>query len=105
MPDNAPASHRFRVFIQGQRRRVTDAIRHELKRRSAIEPVIGHMKADTGMGRCHLKGSQGDDINAVLAAVGFNFRLVLRWLAALLCALIAMAFVAIAGRQPQPSEA
>jgi IS5 family transposase len=52
--------------------------------------VIGHLKAEHRMGRNHLKGRKGDRINAVLAAVGYNFSLLLRWLAALLCALILM---------------
>jgi transposase, IS5 family len=78
---NAPQDRKMRVYIQGQKRNVTPAIKRELNRRSAIEPVIGHMKSDTGMHRCHLKGSHGDAVNAVLAAVGFNFRLVLRWIA------------------------
>jgi IS5 family transposase len=52
--------------------------------------VIGHLKAEHRMGRNHLAHSAGDAINAVLAAVGYNFRLLLRWLA-LLCALIAAA--------------
>ena len=42
------------------------------------------------MGRNYLKGRDGDRINAILAAVGYNFSLLLRWLAALLCALILM---------------
>ena len=49
--------------------------RHELKwwkRRSAIEPVIGHLKSDHYMARNMLGGVTGDRINAVLAAVGFN---------------------------------
>ena len=41
---NAPGSHRFRVFTAGQKRRVTPAIKREMRRRSAIEPVIGHLK-------------------------------------------------------------
>jgi IS5 family transposase len=49
--------------------------------------VIGHVKAEHRMDRNHLKGRQGDRINAVLAA-GFNFSLLLRWLAELLRALI-----------------
>jgi IS5 family transposase len=44
-----------------------------MKRRAAIEPVIGHLKAEHRMGRNHLKGREGDRINAVLAAVGYNF--------------------------------
>ena len=42
------------------------------KRRSAIEPVIGHVKSDHGMGRNMLAGSTGDKLNAMLAGVGFN---------------------------------
>ena len=55
-----------------------------MKRRAAIEPIIGHLKAEHRMGRNYLKGRDGDLTNAVLAAAGFNFHLLLRWLAALL---------------------
>src|SRR6202162_1731168 len=73
-----------RVFISGQKRGVYGAIKRELKRRSAIEAVIGHMKADGHLGRCYLKGRQGDAANAILTAVGHNLRLVLTWLRILL---------------------
>jgi IS5 family transposase len=79
---------KFRVWITGQARRVTAPIRREMKRRAAVEPVIGHVKAEHRMGRNYLKGRDGDCINAVLAAAGYNFSLLLRWLARLLCALI-----------------
>lgn len=69
-----------RVFISGQKRGVFGAIKRELKRRSAIEPVIGHMKTDGHLGRCYLKGAAGDAANAILSAVGYNLRLVLAWL-------------------------
>lgn len=52
-----------RVFISGQKRGVFDVIKRELRRRSAIEPVIGHMKTDGHLGRCHLKGREGDAAN------------------------------------------
>ena len=55
-----------------------------MKRRAAIEPVIGHVKAEHRMDRNYLKGREGDRVNAVLAAVGFNFHLLIRWLAILL---------------------
>ena len=80
--------HRFRVWISGQVRRVTASIRREMRRRAAVEPVIGHLKAEHRMGRNYLKGPEGDRINAVLAAAGYNFSLLLRWLAKLLRALI-----------------
>ncbi len=73
-----------RVFISGQKRGVYGAIKRELKRRSAIEAVIGHMKADGHLGRCYLKGREGDAANAILTAVGHNLRLVLTWLRILL---------------------
>src|SRR5260370_1409247 len=68
------APHPRRVFISGQKRGVFGAIKRELRRRSAIQPVIGHMKAEGHLGRCYLKGPVGDAANAVLAAVGYNFR-------------------------------
>jgi transposase, IS5 family len=69
-----------RVFISGQKRGVFGVIKRELRRRSAIEPVIGHMKAEGHLGRCYLKGRAGDAANAILSAVGHNLRLVLAWL-------------------------
>jgi IS5 family transposase len=73
-----------RVFISGQKRGVFGAIKRELRRRSAIEPIIGHMKAEGHLGRCFLKGRAGDATNVVLSAVGHNFRRILAWLKQLL---------------------
>ncbi|MBJ6722876.1 IS5 family transposase [Bacillus sp. PR5] len=86
---NAPDSHKFRVFISGQRRRVTPAIKRQMKRRSAIEPVIGHCKNEHRMDRSYLAGKQGDAINAILAAVGYNFSLLLKWISQFLCLMLA----------------
>jgi IS5 family transposase len=83
------ASNPHRVFISGQKRGVFGAIKHELRRRSAIEPVIGHMKAEGHLGRCYLKGTAGDVANAILTAVGHNLRLVLTWLKILLRLILA----------------
>jgi IS5 family transposase len=79
---------RFRVWISGQVRRVTKAIRREMRRRAAVEPVIGHLKEDHRMRRNHLKGREGDRINAVLAAAGYNFSLLRRWFDELLRVLL-----------------
>jgi len=73
-----------RVFISGQKRGIFGAIKRELRRRSAIEPVIGHMKAEGHLGRCYLKGCAGDAANVILTAVGYNFRRILAWLRTLL---------------------
>jgi IS5 family transposase len=77
-----------RVFISGQKRGVFGVIKRELRRRSAIEAVIGHMKTDGHLGRCYLKGRAGDAANTVLTAVGYNLRLILAWLRALLCLIL-----------------
>jgi transposase, IS5 family len=81
---NAPPDYKFRVFIAGQKRRMTSKIKREMRRRSAVEPVIGHLKSEHRMGRNYLWHRQGDAINAILAAAGYNFRLLLRWLRLLL---------------------
>jgi IS5 family transposase len=83
----APPAKGLRVYTSGQKRGVTDRIKRELRRRAAVEPVIGHLKEDHRMGRNYLAGQTGDAANAILAAVGYNFRLLLVWLAELLCAL------------------
>lgn len=80
--------NRFKVWISGQVRRVTKAIRREMKRRAAVEPVIGHIKAEHRMQRNYLKGRDADRANAVLCAAGYAFHLLLRWLEALLRPLI-----------------
>jgi transposase, IS5 family len=77
-----------RVFISGQKRGVHGIIKRELRRRSGIEPIIGHMKDDGHLGRNFLRGRHGDQNNAVLCAIGHNLRLVLRWLSRLLCLII-----------------
>ncbi len=51
---NAPRGAGLRVYTAGQKRGVTEQIKRELRRRSAVEPVIGHMKDDHRLGRNHL---------------------------------------------------
>ena len=85
----------YRVFRSGQKRGVHGQIRRELRRRSAIEPVIGHCKMDGHLGRNYLKGRDGDQFNAVMSAVGYNLRLILKWLRKLLRKIIAAIWAAI----------
>ena len=75
-------------------------IKRELRRRSAIEAVIGHMKTDGHLGRCYLKGRAGDAANAILTAVGYNLRLVLAWLRMLLRLILGALLQALALRPP-----
>ena len=74
------------IYKQGGRlKRLTRAVKRKLKRRGAIEPTIGHLKTDNRMSRNFLKGAEGDRINAILAAAGYNMR---KLIAAFLYALI-----------------
>lgn len=66
-----------KVMLSGHKRGLTPTMKRELKRRSAIEPMIGHAKNDGRLGRNWLLGPDGDKINATLAAAGHNLRLVL----------------------------
>ncbi len=84
-----------RVFISGQKRGVFGLIKRELRRRSAIEPIIGHLKTDGHLGRCYLKGHRGDAANAILSAVGFNLRLVLKWLRIFLSQILNAIFLSL----------
>jgi IS5 family transposase len=85
----------LRVFRSGQKRGVHGQIKKELRRRSAIEAVIGHCKTDGHLGRNFLHGRLGDRINAVMSAVGYNLRLILKWLGKLLRKIIAALWAAI----------
>jgi IS5 family transposase len=82
-------AERHRVFISRQKRGITPTIRRELRRRNAVEPLIGHMKSDGHLDRNFLLGRDGDAINALLAAAGHNLRLLRRWLAQLFAVLLA----------------
>jgi transposase, IS5 family len=85
---NAPPEYKFKVYTAKQKRRVTPQIKREMRRRSAIEPVIGHLKNEHRMDRNYLAGRHGDASNAILAAVGYNFRRLIRWLTLLLALIL-----------------
>ena len=93
---NAPIDYKFRVYTSGQKRWLTPQIKRELRRRAAIESVIGHLKAEHRMGRNYLAHHAGDAVNAVLAATGYNFHLLLRWLELLLSRFLAAQNAAVA---------
>lgn len=81
------------VMIAGAKRGLTATMKRELKRRSAIEATIGHMKTDGRLDRNFLLGHVGDTINALLVVAGHNLRLILATLA-LWCALVLAALAA-----------
>jgi transposase, IS5 family len=99
-----PPPYNMRVYVSEQRRGVTGAIKRELRRRAAVEPVIGHLKSDHRMDRNYLIGSHGDATNAVLAAVGYNFARLIAWLSKFLRALLLL-LSALANPTPDPMAA
>lgn len=68
----------MQLIHRGKSKTLTAAHRTWLRRRQAVEPAIGHLKADHRMERCGLKGSEGDALHAVLCAARFNIRRLLR---------------------------
>jgi IS5 family transposase len=67
------------VNVVGRKlKEIPRALARWMRRRAAIEPVIGHMKHDGRLGRNFLLGKLGDKLNALLSACGHNLRLILR---------------------------
>lgn len=64
----ADVIHRGKKLSKRQKKR--------LRRRSVIEAMIGHMKSDGLLERCHLAGTEGDALHAILCGVGHNLRLI-----------------------------
>ncbi|QDA35743.1 hypothetical protein E4191_16400 (plasmid) [Paracoccus liaowanqingii] len=79
-----------RVLISGIRRGLSPKPKALLRRRSSIEPEIGHMKTDGRLSRCLLKGTTGDAIFAVLCGCGHNIRKILAYRALLALILAAI---------------
>jgi len=87
------------VLISG-RRGLSRRLKLWLRRRAAIEPVIGHLKSDHRLDRNHLVGRAGDRINAMLSGCGFNLRKLLRALARFLFWLLAVVASLVNKRSP-----
>ena len=89
----------WKVYMSG-RKGLKPHLKKELKRRSAVEPIIGHLKEDHRMDRNYLKGKAGDRFNVKMAAIGFNFRRILAWLKDILCRILPLwaSLKAIQGR-------
>jgi IS5 family transposase len=83
------------IIHRGKYKSLSDHEKRLLKRRQAIEPLIGHTKADHRMDRCWLQGAVGDALHALCCAAGYNIRWLLRAIArrglgALFCAVCAV---------------
>lgn len=68
-------SEEVTIHVAGKKRKnLSRSLLKWMKRRSAIEPIIGHLKSDNRLSRNYLKGTLGDEINVLLAGCGFNMR-------------------------------
>ncbi|AKO06617.1 transposase [Xanthomonas oryzae pv. oryzicola] len=71
------------ILHRGQAKTLTRRQWRWIKRRQAVEPVIGHLKQDCRLNCCHLNGAQGDALHVLGCAAGDNLRWLLRWIACL----------------------
>lgn len=62
------------IMVAGRKKKATPTLAKYFKRRSAIEPIIGHIKTDHRMGRNFLLGKIGDRVNAILSGCAFNLK-------------------------------
>jgi IS5 family transposase len=92
------------LIHRGKAKTLTTAQRAWLTRRQAVEPAIGHLKADHRMDRCWLKGTEGDALHAVLCAAGFNIRWLLRAIARLGLAGLFLVFLALSLLRRRPAS-
>jgi IS5 family transposase len=71
------------IIHRGRYKSMSTQQKRWLKRRQAIEPLIGHTKSDHRMERCWLQGAIGDALHAISCAAGYNIRWLLRAIARL----------------------
>ena len=93
------------VHIAGSStKKLSRAKKKRRKRRSAVEPKIGHLKSDNRMRRCFLKGLAGDAINAILAAAGSNLQKLLRAIGSALIFWLRCCLLAASPTRNSPSQ-
>jgi transposase, IS5 family len=83
------------IIHRGKYKTLTALQRRWLKRRQAIEPMIGHTKSDHRMDRCWLKGAIGDALHAISCAAGYNIRWLMRAILAQAAKAAKAAFLAL----------
>lgn len=71
------------IIHRGKFKSLTKQQKGWLKRRTAVEPAIGHMKSDHRMDRCWLQGALGDALHSISCAAGYNLRWLMRAIARL----------------------
>ena len=100
---NAPPDHKFKVYISGQKRGVTEPSNATCAGARPSSPSSATPRPSTAWAATILEGVQGDAANAVLAAAGYNFRRLLDWLALLLSAILAALTAAASQNRPLKS--
>lgn len=70
----------MQVLHRGEAKTLTRRQWRWIKRRQAVEPVIGHLKEDCRLCRCRLKGAQGNALHVLGCAAGYNLRWLMRWI-------------------------
>lgn len=77
---NVSSPHQFKVCIAGQKRRISESINHELRRRYVVEYMIGLLEEDRSIVRNFPTNEAGAAIHELLAVVGYNFKRILAWM-------------------------
>ncbi|MEI8155994.1 MAG: hypothetical protein WCH60_03950, partial [Burkholderiales bacterium] len=72
-----------------------------LKRRTAVEPAIGHLKSDHRMDRCWLQGALGDALHSISCAAGYNLRWLMRAIVRLSIGALFLRLLLAASQQPR----
>jgi IS5 family transposase len=90
---------------RGRRGKTAARLWRWMKRRAAIEPGIGHLKAEHRMDRCRLWGGEGDRFNAIGSAAGMNFRKLLAHAVVFYWFLLRLTPIAARNRRPVPLHA
>ena len=88
------------IIHRGKYKSLTSQQRRWLKRRQAIEPMIGHTKSDNRMDRCWLQGALGDALHALSCAAGYNIRWLLRAIARLAAKRLSLASLNLTSYAP-----
>ena len=74
-------SQKKKIFMPSTKRSdLSEEEKVMMKRRSAIEPIIGHLKQYGRMGRNFLKGVFGDIVNPIISSIGLNVRNLLNFI-------------------------
>ena len=92
------------VIHRGKYKSLSKQQKGWLKRRTAVEPAIGHLKSDHRMDRCWLQGALGDTLHCISCAAGYNLRWLLRAIARLGIGAVFLRLLQAALSQRQPAR-